>query len=267
MTAPREITIEEIDAFERGSPYDTVFRKALCAAARRAVSQECDHAWCKIPQIAVVCPKCGAIKTNTPQSVPVNWDWEYGEPRPDAPLSQGMSLKEQCEHCSIRIANTAQIASLIAERDATAASVNRWMRHYKDLEAERDKLLKDRSDLAQQIDNDTDCIARLKEADGLDVIPTLAAAYKEIDKMKDRLMEAENLQGFAEVKAAKLVERVSVLEGALRHILSTNDGEGLSYQSIDATARAALRTSECICWMDVQSKDCPVHGSRTSEGT
>jgi hypothetical protein len=40
------------------------------------------------------------------------------------------------DHSSYR--NT--IDRLRAERDATAASLDRWMRHYKDLEIERDKL-------------------------------------------------------------------------------------------------------------------------------
>jgi chromosome segregation ATPase len=60
------------------------------------------------------------------------------------------------------------------------------------LKAERDKLLKDRSDLAQQIDNDTDCIAKLKEADDLDIMPTLAKAYREIAELKEEVERLNN---------------------------------------------------------------------------
>jgi hypothetical protein len=76
----------------------------------------------------------------------------------------------------------------------------------------------------------------------------LAALRAERDKLKDMLAayrEAQAKHVDRGARIAQLVERVIVLEGALRHILSTDsDGNSLSYQSIDATARAALRTSE-----------------------
>jgi len=111
--------------------------------------------------------------------------------------------------------------------------------------AERDKLLKDRSDLAKQIDNDTDLIAKLKEADGLDILPTLAKAYKEIAKLKEEVEREHALNRPLVSDHARLVERVSVLEKALEQYANMEkEGDPPCWRGTPYLARAALRTSE-----------------------
>jgi len=305
MTTPREITVEDIDAYEewvkRVDVLPDWMREEIFVLARRAVSQErerwpegplwcethdrpmeecqpdhgeavsdcpantpdaplsqgeeitpCDTQftkrwgwWCsahnkpawKAHDGNYYCQNMGAEMAQTINLVGDRWDTVAGKIIADAELDEmrGSVIANLCDEIASALRNVHAdgcekiadgVASLIAERDELVKM--NW-----GLLAERDKLLKDRSDLAKQIDNDTDCIVRLKDR------------VSELTRLLDNQLGTPCEQMRHEQETAKLVERVNVLERALKHILSTDsDGNSLSYQSIDATARAALRTSE-----------------------
>jgi hypothetical protein len=214
--------------------------------------RECDHAWWKIPQIAAVCPKCGAIKTDASVSVErerekitlcdthltKRWGWwcsAHNKPAYQSndgnyycartpPLSQGIEAYE--------IERDAR--ELETGKHDPQGAVNYWQMAANHANEEVTKLIAERD--------------KLKEAcDGY-------------------LAHAANLRG----EHAKLEERVSVLEGALQAIadgiprptegvtIYRKDGkiskhdkckhdlfmwEGCN-ECISDFARAALRTSE-----------------------
>lgn len=143
-------------------------------------------------------------------------------------------------------------AKLVEERDKLTKEVDVYKAMLTDAESEvetlvqqRDRLLKDRADLAKQINNDTDLIAKLREADGLDIIPTLAAAYKEIAALKEELNAEIKLGDARSAECHALRERVSVLEKALEQYANMEkEGDPPSWRGTPYLARAALRTSE-----------------------
>jgi hypothetical protein len=217
MTDAREITVEEIDEFEWWvcQIYAKSKRaKAICALARRALSQEGGE------QVrGCFCHTCGQIMPNTivtpipdtPQSVPA---WE---------LVPCMDDWCKISPCKCRDG----INALIAERDRLKSELEladkanyEHSEFNRKLEAERDKLKAEAT-----------CF--------FDEGIRLAA---ERDKLKE---EKEEFEVWSEQQRAKLVKRVSVLEGALEEI--TRECDALNKGPVAVKiARAALRTSEDV---------------------
>jgi hypothetical protein len=239
--ARREITVEEIDWFEgwleqlgdRNSPYT----KAICALARRALSQAGEE---------------------PPTDFAKNIDhYLYGHPKqyPDAPLSQEGERPHNIDNtgdcipqCWCKAAPSQGgelVRGLIAIANADYAESDPTTGRAYEIHGETivtaaafiQALVAERYNLKEEVERLT---MQFNEWDDLDFQKANAKLVERVSEL-----EAEvNRLGIHEMDCKTLRERVSVLEGALKHILSTNDGDTLSYESILVTARAALRTSE-----------------------
>jgi hypothetical protein len=274
MTDAREITVEDIDAFERWciDGHGSIEHwQAICALARRALSQaggerrndhwpripsECDHPHWR-------CPFCGTRSTSPPVSVEREREEPHddcGDPgccpdNPDTP--QSVPTCTCSKHplwdgydgdCPIHgwfepvAPDTPQ--SVPAEEITIEGERYRWNKSEKLwVICTPDAPLSQGEELADYLEHMTDReIGSSRDREKLsEAAALIASLIAERDKLTRSAegFRAAYLNAFAE--NAKLVERVSVLEKALEKIERNVTGD---IRVVIEIARAALRTSE-----------------------